>query len=498
MAARRMPAVRRGRASQQGREPAASRCGGCGKFSPGEKFIKTRIDDESDLTEVPVCSECYYNRSGRCAVCWELVLDVGETPQVQLEDVEDRQERAPLRPSDPLIAVDRYVCLRCLKEGQARGSMLACRTGCGTSIIYMKEDVAVVDGERLITTRPAGRVPPNADICDSCRILELGQSRGPYYYAQPCVCGGVGRDVVKNRERCKALVHGYHKGKPFKPIESEWVASQPVPIYFGVEVELEVLTGSSEDRDTKDARKNAVATHIINSIGPANGSFLLYDLQDDGSLNHGIEVITQPAGLDVHRKRWPGVDFLESLASSDEEETCGMHIHVTKAALDDETIDKMVDFINDRQNTKFMVRLARRSFENAKVRDYARRSRGDRYNTLNTTGDKTVEFRLPQGTLEPTTILATLEFVYLLVRFCERASDEELLADNFIEFVAYPEWAADSRFLRAYFADKRLATPKQLGLPEKPSGIRSNPAPARGYYAGLALEEYLETGELTQ
>lgn len=302
----------------------------------------------------------------------------------------------------------------------------------------------------------------------------------------------------ENEDDESELVRDYHAAKKrgFHPLNSSWVEAQPKPIYFGLELEVEVPSG--KDIDT-------YAQQIVDSMPDR----LLAGMEHDGSLAHGFEIVTHPAGLDMHRECWSRTN-LKGLKSHDTT-TCGLHIHVTRSAISKLTLGKMLSFTYAEYNKTFMEVFARRSFVS-----YAKhipdmkistgtKSRPERYEAWNTTNANTVEFRLPKGTTKITTIIATLEFVYALIRFCEEVSAQELNVEGFKAFIADDAYLTETRFLRAYLVDRGLANAKEMRLPKIKPGTppredaaptenpRRNPEPSS--YGDLALADYEANGE---
>jgi hypothetical protein len=285
---------------------------------------------------------------------------------------------------------------------------------------------------------------------------------------------------------------GDYHSTDFKPIDSPWVRYQPQRIFFGVELEVEVPGGEA---------RGPFAENVRDSMGE-----LLAGLENDGSLTHGFEIITHPAGLDTHRKHWAKAN-LQGLISHDTK-TCGLHIHVTRAAMTKYTIGKIVEFSNSEKNAAFMETLARRSFTGyaKRVADMtivkSTKRRPERYEAWNLTNTDTIEFRLPKGTTKQTTIIATLEFVFALIRFCEHASAQQLTTENFKKFIARDEWHYDTVLLRPYLVERGLATAAEMRLPKRKIGPVQEDAPAvrtnphrEPSYTEAALLEYLQEGE---
>ena len=324
-----------------------------------------------------------------------------------------------------------------------------------------------------------------------------------------------------------SLVTPYHRTQrrtSFTPHDSDWVRAQPEPLYFGVELEV-FIPPPKPGRTRKKSDREPYAEQVLDSIGPRTGPFL-YDIQHDSSLGtegkDGFEIITQPCGLDTHRRYWSEADLTSLLNDhyrDPDHFTAGMHIHFSKSALERDrdgcypVLGRMAKFLCAPAHAAFVTKVARREFN-----PYAQKllnggiRRGDpnysfHRHALNTTGDHTAEFRLPKSTCSVTTIMATLEFVFLLLRFCEETSSpRSLTVARFKKFVAEDRWQNDSRFLRPYLVDQNLATAREMKLePARGHGsepVRSNPSrrarfddDTPGYYARRALIEYRHTGE---
>ena len=268
----------------------------------------------------------------------------------------------------------------------------------------------------------------NGDYCDACQPEE---------------------------EEEEGLVKSYHHHKnKGRPIESEWTRAQHRPLFFGVECEVEC----PEDSDVKDYARKVVDSATQCLLG----------LEEDGSLEHGFEIITHPAGLDTHRRFWEGLKT-KGLTSHDTT-TCGLHVHMSKAALRPLTIGRMQVFIHEPSNAPFVEGVCRRTFNRyaksiaPKLTDHT--DRPDRYEALNLTNSKTVELRLPKGSIQPATIMGTLEFCYALIRFCEQASNACLTTKAFLAFITTDAMLSDTRALRTYLVTRGLADAPTMKLPK--------------------------------
>ncbi len=281
----------------------------------------------------------------------------------------------------------------------------------------------------------------------------------------------------QNEEDDSELISDYHSHKnKAVPIQSPWTKRQRKPLYFGVELEVEVASG--KDRD-------GYAQNVVSTMGK-----LLLGIEEDGSLNHGFEIITQPAGLDVHSEIWPKVN-LEGLKSHDTS-TCGLHVHVTRASISKLTLGKILRFVNAEVNREFLETFARRQFSERFAKRMVglkltegTKQRADRYEAINLSNEKTVEFRFFKGSTKSLTILASLELVYALIRFCEtvdlpkdttrqehsvswdvygsaqlapieRLKQGDLTVVKFLDYVASDAMANETQYLRAYLVEKKL------------------------------------------
>src|SRR5690606_8719763 len=96
-------------------------------------------------------------------------------------------------------------------------------------------------------------------------------------------------------------------------------------------------------------------------------------LKEDGSLDHGFEIVTAPCDPAVHRERW--APFLKEYPKrrdlrSWNTHTCGVHIHVTRDALSALQLGKMLVFVNDPKHKLFIEFIASRDTEEwAKLRE---------------------------------------------------------------------------------------------------------------------------------
>ena len=222
------------------------------------------------------------------------------------------------------------------------------------------------------------------------------------------------------------------------------------------------------DSDSEEARKLLIGaeleiTDLNYNIGGREFESIInhihnnYDaiVASDGSLNgHGMEIISDAQTLGVWEYRRPRMDALfKNLVKtgfrSDEGNTqCGLHFHVSREYLGDtkeeqeDTIARVELILENFKNE--LMRFSRRDSES--VRRYAsfisdrlgqknfysldlikehkndNLDGGARYQALNITNDKTIEFRFFKGTLNIETFYASL---YLVKNIIDLAKDRE-------------------------------------------------------------------------
>lgn len=228
-------------------------------------------------------------------------------------------------------------------------------------------------------------------------------------------------------------------------------------LLFGVELEVEAISGTfAGQRDVAEA------------LGGKDGDGENYICAHDGSLMHGVEVITLPDTLAGHMsgKRMPWAKALKSIAKiakgGSGTENCGMHIHINRAALTTLQVGKMLVFVNSPRMQGLVEKIAQRSGSSyavvrRKVFTDGRASQSDsRYEAINISGKGTVELRIFRSNTRPERVYKNIEFAHALVTYCRDASMVDV--ENPFKFLAwlgtkgkdYPHLA---RFLDATLED---------------------------------------------
>lgn len=221
----------------------------------------------------------------------------------------------------------------------------------------------------------------------------------------------------------------------------------------------------------------------------------------DGPSYAGFEIVTAPADLATHRSRWPLLEKCAELHDSKgdrmlrawDTDTCGFHVHVSRASLNSLQIGRMLRFVNHKKNAKFIHKIAGRGSDtycrylDKEFVDVLHPDRvispeeKETYNrkrrvALNISNEATVEFRIFRGTIHPSHIIRNIEFVDAVCDFCYPASRSLTDMDDYGKFVyfvsknrkAYPE-------LAAWFVTQKQIVLKKIGEGADPRKFTLHP-----------------------
>lgn len=250
---------------------------------------------------------------------------------------------------------------------------------------------------------------------------------GAYFHCDNC--GENFHEDEYNSDGMCNECHGESSG-PIQPYSCKDFPSKrgKGPLYYGVELEVEV----SSSRDRAGAA-GCVADDL--------DGFAI--LKEDGSLDNGFEIVTCPATLEEQRKGWAPFFAQKYPIKSWDTTTCGMHVHVSRTALSALQVGKLLVFVNNPENKKFVEKMAGRAesswskFHSKKLTDGVRHG-PERYEAINTMNARTIEFRIFRGTINKARFFSNLEFVDALVKFTVPAGCslvESASKDAFLGFV---------------------------------------------------------------
>lgn len=247
---------------------------------------------------------------------------------------------------------------------------------------------------------------------------------------------------------------------------------RPAPVFMGGNPDTCIMIGCEleVDKPQGSVNRNELSDYLHSKY-----SDRIY-CKTDGSLDRGVEIVSHPATLAYHMRKFGWADILHACDvakfSSHDTDTCGLHFHVGRAALGntedarDLCTAKILILMEKFYNTEIykisrrrhmgeMERWAGKNYTDIKPEDkrpvvlhkYKEHADNcDRYHALNLTNNNTIEFRFFKGTLNPVSFAAGFQFVDSIVRYCKTHTLQEVVACKFgdiVDMCKYPE-------LRAY------------------------------------------------
>jgi hypothetical protein len=234
-------------------------------------------------------------------------------------------------------------------------------------------------------------------------------------------------------EREPQLVGGYHSSKRRQVvIKDDW--SNKRNRWLGVELECEIKSDQ-----TSREEKACFLNDLINDGEIGNKVFF----ETDGSLNYGIEIVSQPMSLPMHQDLWQWLNNKDAVRHmrSHNTTTCGLHVHVSRNPLTQDQIAKMVVFVNDRSNEALIKAVARRYAEGyCRIKEKeigSAHQSNDRYEAINITSERTIEFRIFKGSLKYESVMSAIEFANALTDFTASPvlGVKDLTTDRFMDFI---------------------------------------------------------------
>lgn len=287
----------------------------------------------------------------------------------------------------------------------------------------------------------------NDDVCTAIdqhgnEVYISDRSTGDFTYDED-------REMYVHDEYSPPIIRDYHSSKNSISCKSdEWTARHDR--FLGVELEVECVDGG-----------RAAQAEMIKDYVEDNGHRLFFER--DGSLSCGFEMITDPMSLPAHRDLF---SFLKQKSltrniRSHNTSTCGLHVHVSRSGLTDLQIQKVVAFVNSPENEWFIRALARRyssgfcAIKSDKKIGKSIHIGLDRYEAVNLTNRRTIEFRIFRGSLKYEAVIAAIEFCHAILEFCKPAVTgiNQLSAGAFLTFCS-KQLAADTKTLRAYVSQR--------------------------------------------
>ena len=202
--------------------------------------------------------------------------------------------------------------------------------------------------------------------------------------------------------------------------------------YLGIEIEYQV----DKRRSGRLYVGDTLAGHAL--------------MKDDGSISNGFEIVSRPASYHAHMLKYES--FLDGLPEwIHPHKSCGMHVHISRTAFTHLGAGKLTEFINRKDNEKFIHLIAGRGSTNyqrgnneydiktpykvTEANIYA-----DRYNYVNLQNSKTIELRIFASPRNTNEFKVRMQFVKAMIQYCQPAAltgtfKEQTSFDSFIKWL---------------------------------------------------------------
>jgi hypothetical protein len=284
--------------------------------------------------------------------------------------------------------------------------------------------------------------------CDFCEGLVHSDDinsidGGNSYYCRGCTenraywcnaCDDYHRDHYNCPEDDYPTDRGLIKSYSYKPEPVFYSDGVNQKLFFGLELEIESTSGNYAEG----------AQLVTDRLGD-----FVY-LKEDGSLNHGFEIVTHPFDYEHYRSNF-NFGFLADLRAlgfrSWDSKTCGLHIHISKTGfISGGHIWRFSNLILN--NLPQWVKIAGRNSERwASFDKGANKIAGilkgkeypERYVAVNMSNDKTIEVRIFRGSLNERRVCAAIESIHAAVVYTKNLSVRDV-ADKALSFDRFAQW----------------------------------------------------------
>jgi len=275
-------------------------------------------------------------------------------------------------------------------------------------------------------------------LCETCResLTLYCRDCGNRFYAAHYQDSEIHSCMANNDEDDETFIQEYHFHK-----------AHVSPIFYGGDDGMATFYGCELEIECKDdGDRNPTARDILEE----NSDYVY--CESDGSLSHGIEIISQPMTLDwLHSNNlWERISkiALAHDCKSHETGTCGLHVHISRTGFEsDAHLKKFLVFWYSQD--RIITVMARRDYSHycSKKNLPARKippdsflKSYDRYEQVNLTNRHTVEIRRFKGTLKASTIMACIELcdasrVYVAKKTYDEINNHALTELDFLSWV---------------------------------------------------------------
>jgi hypothetical protein len=240
------------------------------------------------------------------------------------------------------------------------------------------------------------------------------------------------------------------------------------PLKLGIELEMEILSDRTEE------------TVITKKLYDVDGARGLFYFKHDGSLRHGFELVTEPCTIKYLYSNKQIFDSVLDKAvnlgcRSYDTETCGLHVHMSKAAFKSLHLYKFMKMFYD--HPAFILKISQRKADNIErwaqvehldekaIRRSAKSKSsvtGKRHSAVNLCSRNTVEVRIFRGTLNKNSFWKDIQVVHSLFYFTKDTVLRKITLDEYFKFVSknredYQELFAFLKNLEFYGAKEKVS-----------------------------------------
>ena len=349
-----------------------------------------------------------------------------------------------------------------VRIGDARGELVTqywCRSctsdtrRCGGCSTRYDEDSASINIIEVST----GRQRSTFCYFEECYIgnVWVCATDGKVNYTGDSFCATCDRDKDGNLQRCRC-----GNGSSDSPVHTS--SCQPNLVFHGIATEI--MMGFELEmeftRGLRDAAQFAREKLQIPEIA---------QLKNDGSLNNGFELVTQPHTLTAYSEQTTLWDTIRELrddygARSWDPKSCGFHIHLGRDGFSNgKHMHRFIEFIY--RHPEEMMKFGGRKSTYARFDDvwgfdvYDRPifsfemkggenlNGGEKYTAVNTSKQATIELRFMRGTTKIESIFAYLQMAHAIAEYTRTEAEGWCDWDNFASWVVdhtetYPELLA--------------------------------------------------------
>lgn len=428
-------------------------CSYCGQLVDANK---TRVID-SIIPDFIVCDECFEDEYHKCNNCGKYFTE---------DDLSYHDD-------------DHCLCEECASEYRVCDE-------CG-ELVNASEMVDIDNGSMSVCESCADEIFYRCDDCGNY----FSYTNLAYNIGNITLCECCGIDYLICSE-CDSVIHenyAYYDGDDnvfcqscYEDRDSEVIQEysyKPRPIFYqtaeesadeGYGLELEVDDGDSP---------NEAAQEVQDA-----GGDVIY-IKHDGSLSNGFEIVTHPCSLAYHMQemKWESITKAAERNGfkSHDTDTCGLHVHASRSLFGEEecsqdlAIAKVIILINKFWESH-VVPFSRRDVSNLnrwagkldcdikendtdddiiyKTKDKASRTR---YVAVNLNNRNTVEFRIFRGVLKRDTIIATIQWVDVLIKYSKEASLKDVQVVKWEQIFGNSQYSELSAYLEEIGGKKLCA-----------------------------------------